>query len=84
MLTANDRMLALWRQVRRVGASGLGAWCVARFDQRVWSITGPVRPVILCARVVCELRVWSNSEVRPVVVVTVGVQVTIGGSGGRG
>jgi hypothetical protein len=45
---------------------------------------GPARPVMLHARVVCELRVQSNSEACPIVVVTIGVQVTIGGLGGRG
>jgi hypothetical protein len=60
--------------------SGLGAWCAAWFDQRVQSVMGLACPVMLCTRVVCELRVQSNNEACPVVVVTVGMQVTIGGS----
>jgi hypothetical protein len=84
MLIGNNRTLALWRQVRRAGGFGLGAWCVAQFDQRVRSVTGLARPVILHARAVCELRVQSNSEACLVIVVTVGMQVTVGGSGGHG
>jgi hypothetical protein len=67
-----------------VGASGLGTWCAARFDQRVRSIRGSMHLVMLRARVVRELRIRSNSEARSVVVVTIGVQVTVGGSGGHG
>jgi hypothetical protein len=50
MLTGNDQMLELWHLVQRAGASGLGAWCMARFDQHVRAVMGPACPVALRTR----------------------------------